>query len=93
MGWRTLIAGSEYLVEGCSRFLSRSSTRRWGRPKVAAVLFLIYVIYIVPVIVGIWNAAGKYKGRKIWAITARVVAVIGAFKIVSVLLALPRAFG
>jgi hypothetical protein len=62
------------------------------RPKVAAVLFLIYVIYIVPVMVGIWNAAGKYKGRKVWAIAARIIAVIGALKIASVLLALPGAF-
>ena|ERR1700730_2536552 len=63
-----------------------------GRPKVAAVLFLVYVAYIVPVGIGIWNAAGKYKGRKVWAITARIVVVIGALKILTALLALPRAF-
>ena len=61
-------------------------------PKAAAVLFLIYVVYIIPVLIGIWNAAGTYKGRKVWAITARVIAVLGAVKIVSVLLTVPGAF-
>src|SRR5882762_7136680 len=60
-----------------------------GMPKLAAVLFLIYLFYIVPVIVGVWNAAGKYEGRKVWAITARIVAGVGALKILSVLLAIP----
>ena len=63
-----------------------------GMPKAAAVLFLIYVAYIVPVLIGIWNAAGKYKGRKVWAITARVIAVLGALKVVTVLLTVPGAF-
>jgi len=61
-------------------------------PKAAAVLFLIYLVYIVPVLIGIWNAAGKYKGRKAWAITARVIAVLAALKVASVLLAVPGAF-
>src|SRR5437879_4263655 len=63
-----------------------------GMPQAAAVLFLIYVVYIVPVLIGIWNAAGKYKGRKVWAITARVIAVLAALKVASVLLAIPGAF-
>jgi hypothetical protein len=62
------------------------------RPKIAAILFVAYLIYIVPVLVGIWNAAGKYKGRKLWAVLARVAVVIGALKILTVLLVLPKAF-
>ena len=63
-----------------------------GQPKVAAILFLIYVLYIVPVIIGIWNAAGKYKGRRVWAITARIVTVLSALKILSAFITLLRAF-
>jgi hypothetical protein len=61
------------------------------RPRVAAVLFLVFVAYIVPVMIGIWNAAGRYQGRKLWAILARVVVVIAAVRVVSVLIALPGA--
>ena len=37
-------------------------------------------IVIVPIIVllavGVWNSAGKYKGKKIWSVLARIVVAI-----------------
>ena len=56
-----------------------------GQPGVASILSLIYLAYIIPVMIGVWNAAGKYEGRKVWAVAARIVVVIQSVRIVAAL--------
>ncbi len=42
------------------------------------ILILAYTAYQIPVIMGIWRAANKYQGPKIWAILAKIAVVLGA---------------
>jgi len=39
---------------------------------------LAYTAYEIPVIIGTWRAANKYKGSKIWAVLAKIAVVLGA---------------
>ena len=38
-----------------------------------------YTIYLFPLYVGIWSAANKYQGHKVWAVLAKIVVIIGVF--------------
>jgi DedD protein len=42
-----------------------------------AIVMLAYTAYRIPVIMGIWRAASKYEGYKIWAVLAKIAAVLG----------------
>ena len=46
------------------------------------VFLLAYTAYEIPVLMGIWRAANKYQGPKIWAVLARIEVVLGAIWIV-----------
>lgn len=39
---------------------------------------LIATIYQIPLLTGIWRAANKYSGPKIWAILAKIACIFGA---------------
>ncbi|MCX8146793.1 MAG: zinc ribbon domain-containing protein, partial [Azovibrio sp.] len=47
-------------------------------PGFLAIALLAYTAYEVPVIMGIWRAATKYTGPKIWAVLAKIACVLGA---------------
>ena len=40
------------------------------------ILQLISVPIIIMLAIGVWNSAGKYKGKKIWSVLAKVVVAI-----------------
>ena len=42
------------------------------------IVMLAYTAYEIPVIIGTWHAADKYKGPKVWAILAKIATVVGA---------------
>ena len=33
-------------------------------------------------LIGVWNAAGEYQGRKVWAAIARILALLGSLEVV-----------
>lgn len=57
-------------------------------PGIIAIAMLAYIAYGVPVIMGIWRAATKYTGPKIWAVLAKIACVLGAFMLAVGLLAI-----
>jgi len=50
------------------------------------ITLIISIIWNFLVLIGIWRAAGKYKGPKIWAILARIVVIIGLSILVLIIL-------
>lgn len=44
---------------------------------IVLVLSILTLIYILISVVGIWRSAGKYSGKKIWPILAKVTILIG----------------
>lgn len=46
-------------------------------PVIVAILSVIWIAYAVFLYMGIWKAAGKYTGKRIWAILAQIMAVLG----------------
>lgn len=52
------------------------------------ILMLAYTAYEIPVIMGVWRAANKYQGSKIWAILAKIAVVLGAIMLAVGLLAI-----
>lgn len=41
------------------------------------VLFILYILYEIPVMIGVWRAANKYQGPKFWAVCAKVATAFG----------------
>lgn len=54
----------------------------------AVVLVLALIAYCVLVSTGIWRAAGQYTGSTIWALLAKVHAVVGYLPALGVILAI-----
>jgi hypothetical protein len=52
-------------------------------PGIIAIGLVVYTAYGVPVIMGIWRAAAKYTGPKIWAILAKIACVLDAFMLLT----------
>ena len=44
--------------------------------KLIKIVGMLFLAYYFAVYVGIWNAANKYEGNKIWAILAKFVVII-----------------
>jgi hypothetical protein len=44
---------------------------------ILVVVFLALVAYSVPLYLGVWRAANKYEGRKLWSILAKIATVLG----------------
>lgn len=40
------------------------------------ILMFAYTAYSVTVLIGIWRAANRYTGRKLWAVLAKIAVVI-----------------
>jgi len=40
------------------------------------IILLISALIIIILAIGVWNSAGKYKGKKIWSVLAKVVVAI-----------------
>lgn len=49
---------------------------------VLVIVMLVYSAYEIPVLMGTWRAATKYKGSKIWAVLAKVVCILGALMLI-----------
>ncbi len=47
-----------------------------------------HAIYSVPLTIGVWRAAGKYAGPKVWAVLAKLAAVVGIGFILARLIAI-----
>jgi len=59
--------------------------------EVCLILFFIHIAYYFFVGIGIWRAAGKYKGRKIWAIFARISVILSFLSLIAtVVLVVPK---
>ena len=54
-----------------------------------AIYSLLCLAYSVTVLLGIWNSANRYTGFKLWAILAKLAAILGLlFVILSIFLLL-----
>ena len=49
---------------------------------------LISVPIIIMLAIGVWNSAGKYKGKKIWSVLAKVIVAIQCIAAVIYVIAL-----
>jgi len=54
-----------------------------GSKALAIVLLLVTIVYAAFQLTGVWNAAKRYTGLKIWAILARIAVVIGVLSLLS----------
>ena len=52
------------------------------------IVQLIGALIIIILAIGVWNSAGKYKGKKIWSVLAKVVVAIHCIAAVLVFIAL-----
>ena len=52
------------------------------------IVQLIGALIIIILAIGVWNSAGKYKGKKIWSVLAKVVVAIHCVAAVLVFIAL-----
>lgn len=43
------------------------------------IIILLSGVYQITVLMGVWRAANKYKGLKLWAVLAKIAAVLGLF--------------
>ncbi|ABA57433.1 hypothetical protein Noc_0921 [Nitrosococcus oceani ATCC 19707] len=58
------------------------------------VIFIIaYTAYEIPVLMGTWKAANKYRGRKFWAVLAKTAVVLGVIMLVAGLLSIISSLG
>lgn len=48
----------------------------------SAVFSLILLPYYIPAYMGVWRAASRYEGRKLWAVLAKVICVLAAMSLV-----------
>lgn len=60
------------------------------RPTTATLVIaaLAYIAYLIPAVIGIWRAANRYEGRKIWAVLAMISVVLGMISIVFIFIML-----
>ena len=47
-------------------------------PVIVAILSVAWIAYAIFLYMGIWKAASKYTGEKIWAVLAQIMVVLGA---------------
>ena len=59
-------------------------------PILYLLVFLISIAYYIPLAIGIWRAANRYTGPKIWAILAKIAVILGVLNIIATLLILPK---
>ena len=52
------------------------------------IVQLIGALIIIILAIGVWNSAGKYKGKKIWSVLAKVAVAIHCIAAVLVFIAL-----
>ena len=49
------------------------------------VITIIFAIYLPLILIGVWRSAGRYRGKRIWSVLARLAA---AFCLVALMLVL-----
>jgi len=47
-------------------------------PVIVAILSVAWIAYAVFLYMGIWKAAGRYTGERIWAVLAKIMVILGA---------------
>ena len=57
-------------------------------------IYGLYFIFIIPVMLGIWRAADRYEGSKIWSFLAKFTVILGIiFFIFGIIIVFNRHFG
>jgi hypothetical protein len=41
---------------------------------VGFVITIIFAVYLPFILIGVWRSAGRYRGKRIWSVLARLVA-------------------
>jgi len=47
-----------------------------GKLSTIFVVFISLVLYMTPVLIGVWNAARRYQGKTLWAVLAKIIVVL-----------------
>ena len=57
-----------------------------------ALYFVVFInlLYLIPLTLGIWRATNLYKGKKIWAILAKIAISLGIISVIVSMYALIR---
>ncbi len=50
------------------------------------LVLIVYILYTIAVMLGVWNAADRYKGSKFWAVLAKILVILGLFPLLSMVI-------
>lgn len=54
----------------------------------AIIVFILWTIYVINNIKGVWNSAKTYEGPKVWAILAQIVMILQVIMMVTMVIAI-----
>ncbi len=50
------------------------------------LVLLVYIPYTIVVMLGVWNAADRYKGSKVWAVLAKILVILGLLPLLNMII-------
>ncbi len=50
------------------------------------LVLLVYIPYTIAVMLGVWNAADRYKGAKVWAVLAKILVILGLLPLLNMVI-------
>lgn len=51
------------------------------------IVLIVYIPYTIAVMLGVWNAADRYNGPKVWAVLAKILVILGLLPLLSMVIA------
>jgi hypothetical protein len=71
------LAKTYWLYGVLAGLIVNAVTRAIPSVGILAVVLAVTIVYQVLALLGIWRAADRYQGRKVWAILAKIATVLG----------------
>jgi len=56
----------------------------FGEFIITPIFLFVYIIYLIPLLTGLWISASKYQGLKVWSVLTKIHVVMAALSIFSV---------
>jgi hypothetical protein len=60
---------------------------------VIVILSLVWIAYSIPLYMGIWRAATRYSGPKVWSILAKIMLGLGIIALIVIIIGLLTGLG
>jgi len=54
--------------------------------ELSAYVLMAIIAYSIPSLTGLWKAANKYRGSRIWSVLAKIITIIGIITIIAIIL-------